>query len=189
MCNSGIIIVAGYNKTADVMFIKDRQQVFKRRYDQTQIREVLLDCNKVLTEHDFKYAYIILRKSTFSAADAISQILKSDINIKYIKDMVRIPHNGCRRERRFNLMGKKINCKHGLDKKQEIQARRLRLKLEQGDNEIIAEYKKFWQEWFVEPKTGFLEFLQKKDIVYYSAYIRASQTQGMNVIYSKIANL
>ena len=86
-------------------------------------------------------------------------------------------------------MSKKINCKHGLENKQEIQARRLRVKLEQGNTEVIAEYKKFWQDWFVEPKTGFLEYLQKKDIVYYSAYLRASQTQGMNVIYSKIANL
>lgn len=188
MCNSGIIIVAGYNKTADVMFIKDRQQIFKRRYDQSQIREVMLDCNNVLTEHDFKYAYIILRKSNFSAADAISQILKSNIKIKYIKDMVRIPHNGCRRERRFNPMGKKINCKHGLDNKQEIQARRIRAKLEQGDNETIVEYKNLWDEWFVEPKTSFLEFLQKKDLVYYSAYIRASQIHGMATIYYKISN-
>lgn len=189
MCNSGIIVVAGYNKTADVMFIKDRQQIFKRRYNESQMREVMLDCNKVLAEHDFKYAYIILRKSTFSAAEAISQILKSNIKIKYIKDMVRIPHNGCRRERRFNLMGKKINCKHGLDKKQEIQARRLRVKLELGDNEVIVEYKKLWDEWFVEPKTGFVEFLQKRDVVYYSAYLRASQTQGMATIYTKISNL
>lgn len=86
-------------------------------------------------------------------------------------------------------MGKKINCKHGLDNKQEIQARRLRANLEQGDKDVITEYKKLWEEWFDEPKMGFLEFLQKRDVVYYSAYIRAAQNQGLYVIYSKIANL
>lgn len=86
-------------------------------------------------------------------------------------------------------MSKKVNCRHGLDGRQEIQARRVRLKLEQGESEVLANYKGFWEEWFVDPKTSFVEFLKNKDMVYYSAYLRAIQNQGMTTIYSKIANL
>lgn len=44
-------------------------------------------------------------------------------------------------------MAKKINCKHGLTHKQEIEARRLRRKIEENDAETMAEItrlKKLW---------------------------------------------
>ena len=83
-------------------------------------------------------------------------------------------------------MSKKINCKHGLDKKQEIEARRLRVKLEIGDRQVLKEYKKIWNEWFNCPKIGFTDFLKERHLVYYSAFVRACATQGIEKICQKL---
>ena len=105
MKNTGRIIVAGYNKSVNVIFVKDKI-IFARRYNENEIVEVLSDCNKISEKYNFKRAYIELRRSTFSSADVISKIIKSNIKIEYIKDKVTIPHNACRPERR-----KKVNEK------------------------------------------------------------------------------
>ena len=69
-------------------------------------------------------------------------------------------------------MAKKINCKDGLDKKQEIEARRLRVKLEQGDEADIAQYHEIYVEWYNSKEPHFADFLKRKDIIAYSAYAR-----------------
>ncbi|MBQ8043784.1 MAG: hypothetical protein IJ272_06520 [Clostridia bacterium] len=69
-------------------------------------------------------------------------------------------------------MAKKINCKHGLDKKQEIEARRLRVKLEQGDEETLAKYHKIYVAWYYSKEPNFADFLKRQDIIFYSAYAR-----------------
>ena len=57
----------------------------------------------------------------------------------------------------------KINCKDGLEGKEEIQARRLRDKLEQGDKEIIEFVKILYAEWYKKPSKGFLQWLYDND--------------------------
>ena len=69
-------------------------------------------------------------------------------------------------------MAKKINCKDGLDKKQEIEARRLRVKLEQGDEETLAKYHEIYVAWYNSKVPHFADFLKEQDIIYYSAYVR-----------------
>lgn len=101
----GKIVVIGYNKYVNVMFVKNGKLIFIRKYYTNEMEEILLDCDKVLREHNFKSAYIALRRSTFSAADAISHIRKSNIKIIYIKDEVPIPHNACRPNKRSKLNG------------------------------------------------------------------------------------
>lgn len=79
----------------------------------------------------------------------------------------------------------KRNCKHGLDEKQEIQARRIKdILIDKVDKpekkeEYIAKLKKLYNECFqqnkdiVEGEEFFIGYLKEKDIVLYSAYIRA----------------
>lgn len=69
-------------------------------------------------------------------------------------------------------MAKKINCKHGLDRKQEIEARRLRVKLEQGDEETLERHHKLYVAWYNSKETHFADFLKKQDFICYSAYTR-----------------
>lgn len=69
-------------------------------------------------------------------------------------------------------MAKKINCKDGLDKKQEIEARRLRVNLENYYRETIKAYHKLYVDWYNSKEPHFADFLKKQDIVYYSAYMR-----------------
>lgn len=69
-------------------------------------------------------------------------------------------------------MAKKINCKHGLDKKQEIEARRLRVKLEQGEHETISRYHSFYIDWCKSKEPHFADFIKKQDVICYSAYAR-----------------
>lgn len=81
----------------------------------------------------------------------------------------------------------KINCRHGLDKIQEIQARRIRAKLEAEEKETIEKYRRLWKAWSSVSKMSFEQYLVSQDVVVYSAYIRACQRKGKQVIYSKIA--
>lgn len=76
------------------------------------------------------------------------------------------------------IMGKKINCRHELDKKQEIQARRLRVKLDNKDPETLHQYYLLWLNWLEISGISFKEFLKQKDVVYYSAYIRSCKLHG-----------
>jgi len=49
-------------------------------------------------------------------------------------------------------MAKKINCKHGLTYKQEIEARRLRQKIEANDEETMKEIARIKKKWLEESK-------------------------------------
>jgi len=81
---------------------------------------------------------------------------------------------------------KKTNCRHGLNRKQEIEARRIREKLEESDKQIMAEYHKMWEEWNKKPYTSFAEYVKKHSLTYYSAYIRACQNSDAHSVYRKI---
>lgn len=83
-------------------------------------------------------------------------------------------------------MAKKINCKHDLDKKQEIQARRLRVKLEAGENETLETYHRLYIAWWESKEPHFADFLKKQDIVYYSAYTRITEQSKIREINTKI---
>lgn len=84
-------------------------------------------------------------------------------------------------------MAKKINCKHDLDKKQEIEARRVRVKLENGDTEVMQKYHHIWEQWFKAPSMSFDSYLRNSDVILYSAYVRECIAKGKNPVYSKIA--
>ena len=81
---------------------------------------------------------------------------------------------------------KKRNCKHGLDEKQEIQARRIKDVLIGEKTEKKEEYheklRDIYHQWCKENNykglndTYFAEYLKEKDIVLYSAYVRAKYT-------------
>jgi len=81
---------------------------------------------------------------------------------------------------------KKINCKHGLDAKQEVTARRLSKKIEDVDTETISLYRGLYKEYFLAPKESFESYLKRKDAVYYSAFIRAADRIGKFEIYKYI---
>lgn len=83
-------------------------------------------------------------------------------------------------------MAKKINCKDGLDKKQEIEARRLRVKLEQGDEETIARYHKLYVAWYNSKEPHFADFLKERDIIYYSAYVRITEKIMLDKVKKRI---
>ena len=54
---------------------------------------------------------------------------------------------------------KKINCKDGLDYKEEIQARRMRILLEEGDEELTELVRAFYAKWYKKPTNNFLTWL------------------------------
>ena len=60
-------------------------------------------------------------------------------------------------------MAKKIHCKHGLDHSEEIQARRLRSKLENRDAELTEEVKALYWQWIKKPNKSFLNWLIDND--------------------------
>lgn len=60
-------------------------------------------------------------------------------------------------------MAKKIHCKHGLDRREEIEARRLRRRLEIGDIELSQEVKNLYAEWFKKPTKSFTNWLIDND--------------------------
>lgn len=69
---------------------------------------------------------------------------------------------------------KKMNCKHGLGRKEEIQARRLKDKILEEDIEVIGKrlvelYKSYGQ-----PISGtfYFDYIKEKDLVLYSAFER-----------------
>ncbi len=79
---------------------------------------------------------------------------------------------------------KKINCKDGLDRKQEIQARRIKeiLLKKEEDNEYLKKLKDIYNDIsedlneildLYDKNQYFRMYLRKVDIVLYSAYVRA----------------
>ena len=87
-------------------------------------------------------------------------------------------------------MGKKINCKHGLDRKQEIQARRIKEKIIKFDEDIFNEYYLYRNEWLKShSNVSFKEFLKQKNIVHYSAYVRACSVHGEARLFTLIGDL
>lgn len=83
-------------------------------------------------------------------------------------------------------MIRKINCKHGLEKRQELDARRLREKLEEGDKDAIQLFHTLYLESVAIPNRTFEAYLKEKNKVYYSAYVRAVERCGKIVIHKKI---
>lgn len=83
-------------------------------------------------------------------------------------------------------MAKKINCKHGLDRNQEIEARRLRIKLEQGEEETLAKYHEIYVAWCKSKEPHFADFLKNQDIICYSAYVRIKDKFKLNEVKRKI---
>ena len=68
---------------------------------------------------------------------------------------------------------KKINCKHGLNEREEIEARRLKNKLTEGDKETRKIIRKYMSDWLNSDKnTDFREYLRKNDKIAWSAWIR-----------------
>ena len=75
-------------------------------------------------------------------------------------------------------MAKKINCKHGLEPKEEIEARRLKDKLIRKDKETIAEVKETFKKWVTSGEDiPFIMFLKGSNKVMASAIVRACQEQ------------
>lgn len=58
---------------------------------------------------------------------------------------------------------KKINCKDGLNYKEEIQARKMRRKLEENDEELIQKVMELYAKWYKKPNKSFLSWLKDKD--------------------------
>lgn len=79
-------------------------------------------------------------------------------------------------------MIKNINCKHGLDKKQELEARRIRKNLEAREPETVKQYHDIFVEHKEKGEGTFEEYLMKKDIVLYSAYERAAPSKLIKMI-------
>ena len=71
-------------------------------------------------------------------------------------------------------MASKINCKHGLERKEEIQARRLRVKIESGDAEVLNKIREHYLDWLKRPQSSFDEYLKKIDRPLASAVMRVT---------------
>ena len=72
---------------------------------------------------------------------------------------------------------KKINCKHGLNNSEEIQARRIKHQLEAGDETYIQLIRELYNKWFMKPKESFYDWLEPKDKVMVSALKRLPDWQ------------
>ena len=84
-------------------------------------------------------------------------------------------------------MGKKINCKHGLTHKQEIEARRLRRKIEENDEAIMKEIANLKQKWLAEnDRMMFISYLAKQGhSTLCSAILRIKDEKIIQRIYFK----
>ena len=72
---------------------------------------------------------------------------------------------------------KKINCKHGLNGSEEIQARKIKRLLEAGDDEYVELVRALYREWFVKPKESFFDWLTPRDNILASAIRRLDDWQ------------
>lgn len=75
---------------------------------------------------------------------------------------------------------KTINCKHGLNNSQELQARELRKNILEGDYECIKErVLSLYAEYKKKILGSFYEYIKEKDIVLYSAFERAGGIKNL----------
>lgn len=82
---------------------------------------------------------------------------------------------------------KKINCKHGLERKQEIQARRLKEKICAGNyEEVCDKLKELYNEYKKQISGSFYNYLKEKDVVIYSAFERAGGIMKFYEVMNKI---
>jgi hypothetical protein len=72
---------------------------------------------------------------------------------------------------------KKINCKHGLNHSEEIQARKIKRLLEARDEAYVEMVRELYREWFMKPKESFFDWLTPKDCVLASAIKRLDDWQ------------
>lgn len=81
---------------------------------------------------------------------------------------------------------KKINCKHGLSHKEEIEARRLK-KNALGENEEIFKERleKVYKQYSKNMEGGFYEYLLNNDKVVYSVFERIGGIREMYVYLNK----
>lgn len=67
----------------------------------------------------------------------------------------------------------KMNCKHGLDRKQEIQARRLRQKIEEGNyGDLKERLFDLYSKYGLKICGSFYDYIKENDLVLYSAFER-----------------
>lgn len=77
-------------------------------------------------------------------------------------------------------MNKKINCRHGLNNKEELEARRLKNKLLSGDREAHKIIKDVMRDWLsTRGSISFEEYLKERDKVLYSSWKRFSSKVGI----------
>lgn len=81
---------------------------------------------------------------------------------------------------------KKINCKHGLTSKEEIEARRLKSNILEGDGKIFEErFVSLYNTYKKQMNGGFYEYILKNDKVMYSAFERIGGIRRMYYYLSK----
>lgn len=70
---------------------------------------------------------------------------------------------------------KKINCKHGLNPKEEIQARRLRVTIESAkvNSELRERIGGLYKEFKKNAKGSFYDYIKENDVILYSALERS----------------
>ena len=70
---------------------------------------------------------------------------------------------------------KKINCKHGLVPKEEIQARRLRVIISNGESndELRGRIEKLHNDFKMNLRGSFYDYIKENDVVLHSAFERA----------------
>ena len=79
-------------------------------------------------------------------------------------------------------MKKKINCRHGLNEREEIQARRLKNKIIERDYEALQLLRTHVMEWFVSGREiTFEEYLQEKNKVVSSAWTRVHEITNASI--------
>lgn len=75
---------------------------------------------------------------------------------------------------------KKINCKHGLTNKEEIEARRLKKDVLEGDGKIFEErFVNLYNTYKKRMDGGFYEYILKNDKVLYSMFERIGGIRSM----------
>lgn len=97
-CN--LIIIVGLFKEVDITYVANGNLLFRKKYKENQLEDILKDAKKVRKEHSFNNARIALKRHSVAGHEAISNIIRFAIDIKAIHDLAPIPHNGCRPMRR-----------------------------------------------------------------------------------------
>lgn len=85
-------------------------------------------------------------------------------------------------------MVKKINCKHGLDKKGEIEARKVKRKIIEREAEVIQRVRKLFEGYKNSKMPSFEDYLKRADQIYYSALKRLFEAEGEAAIMVSLLN-